>query len=407
MPSISWIDVYRQFDFPEFYVPDIRSLTILFECWQYVTRHTLAFPIIEVFFTEFRNLRGRLSLLRVALDAPVEMINFSALPRSQRSLDGIMINQIALSKPGVANGAWSSMLFLEALLNMSETELYISIRALFKIAMENCPELLLCGLATVQPIGQTLREELFTSMFPPYLVGTHPNSNILLSRLWQLTPQLLVRYLVKSWSEDRIFLTRALEIIQELKQDSLTAILDVKTFAFALDLASLASKKDLLNLEKWLSSKLQELGNVFAASCLEFLRENMTRIQMAQQGRPSANVLSNDAMSTFFRVLFSAQHLLSPEISADLQHFYSLCAQHITQSQSVTSSNLPVSGVVNNVVDEIDEEANSYFVKVYRSEISIDDVMAILKRFQSSNIERERKVFACMVQNIFQEYQFY
>lgn len=107
----------------------------------------------------------------------------------------------------------------------------------------------------------------------------HPNSGVVLLRLWQVTPQLLVRYLVKSWSEDHSFLSRALDIAQELKQDALSHILEVKTYNFVLDLASLAARRDLLNLEKWLFARLQELGNVFASACLEFLRENMARYE--------------------------------------------------------------------------------------------------------------------------------
>lgn len=127
------MDVFRQFDFPEFYIPDIRGVTFLFEFWQAATRRSVSFPLMEVFFSEYRNIRGKLSLLRALLDAPVEMVNFAQLPRSQRPLDGITLSPNQMSKPGVANGAWGSMIFLESLLNLSETELYINVRSIFKV----------------------------------------------------------------------------------------------------------------------------------------------------------------------------------------------------------------------------------------------------------------------------------
>lgn len=135
---------------------------------------------------------------------------------------------------------------------------------------------------------------------------------------------------------------------------------------------------------------------------------------MSQPGR-TLNMLTPESLLVFFRVLFSVQPLLSNEFNAELQHFYTLCTQqhaHLAAASNPVVTPAPIQATIQATTvvapaDEIDEEANSYFVKVYRNEVTVEDVIAVLKKFQNSMVERERKVFACMVQNLFQEYQFY
>lgn len=67
-----------------------------------------------------------------------------------------------------------------------------------------------------QPRGQTLKEELYSILMPTYL-GTHPDSGVVLQRLWQLDSALVVKWMVKMYAEDRSFLSRILDLAQDLK----------------------------------------------------------------------------------------------------------------------------------------------------------------------------------------------
>ena len=57
--------------------------------------------------------------------------------------------------------------------------------------------------------------------------------------------------------------------------------------------------------------------------------------------------------------------------------------------------------------DEVEEEANAYFQKIYTGEISVQDVIQMLKQFKSSSNVREQEVFRCMIHNLFDEYRFF
>lgn len=56
---------------------------------------------------------------------------------------------------------------------------------------------------------------------------------------------------------------------------------------------------------------------------------------------------------------------------------------------------------------EVEEQANSYFQKVYTSQISIQDLINLLKQFKNSKDQREQDIFYCMIHNLFDEYRFF
>jgi hypothetical protein len=57
--------------------------------------------------------------------------------------------------------------------------------------------------------------------------------------------------------------------------------------------------------------------------------------------------------------------------------------------------------------EDIEEEANSYFQKIYTNQHSIEEVVNMLRSFKTSESQREQEIFACMVHNLFDEYRFF
>ncbi|CAB3374513.1 Hypothetical predicted protein [Cloeon dipterum] len=60
---------------------------------------------------------------------------------------------------------------------------------------------------------------------------------------------------------------------------------------------------------------------------------------------------------------------------------------------------------------EVEEEANSYFKRIYNHPphptLSIDETLEMLRKFQTSPNQREKDVFTCMLRNLFEEYKFF
>lgn len=56
---------------------------------------------------------------------------------------------------------------------------------------------------------------------------------------------------------------------------------------------------------------------------------------------------------------------------------------------------------------DIENEANSYYERIYSGEMSVDQLVERLKAFSQSKTAREQDVFACMIHNLFDEYHFF
>jgi CCR4-NOT transcription complex subunit 1 len=49
-------------------------------------------------------------------------------------------------------------------------------------------------------------------------------------------------------------------------------LLNAQSFPFVIDLACLASRREYLKLEKWLTDKIREHGEPFISACVKFLQ---------------------------------------------------------------------------------------------------------------------------------------
>lgn len=114
--------------------------------------------------------------------------------------------------------------------------------------------------------------------------------------------------MVRIYASDVYALSRILDISQELK--ALPRILEAKPYFFVIDLAALASRRDFLNLEKWLQDHIRTEGPDFLKSCLQFLHDKVVaaiaRNDKSAVAKPSIP-LSSEVVGTFTRILATHQ----------------------------------------------------------------------------------------------------
>jgi CCR4-NOT transcription complex subunit 1 len=56
---------------------------------------------------------------------------------------------------------------------------------------------------------------------------------------------------------------------------------------------------------------------------------------------------------------------------------------------------------------DVEEEANSYYEKIYKGEMSIPQVVELLRRYRDSTIQREQDIYNFFTQVLFDEYKFF
>lgn len=124
---------------------------------------------------------------------------------------------------------------------------------------------------------------------------------------------------------DQARLSRILEVAQDLK--ALSSLLNSRTFMFVIDLACLASRREYLKLEKWLSDKLREHGDQFVAALIKFLQRRCPQIMGKPEDQMQKAVhLQAETLNTIAQCLHAfIANIHSPEVAEQAAQIVSSC----------------------------------------------------------------------------------
>lgn len=400
VPTLDWSNVVEHLDFPGFIIPDQKAFAFLISFFVHALPKV---PIEAICGRIWNNAEGQLSFFQHAVSSPPELFSFAHSPRCQPPVEGLHGHK---SPHGTPNHAWLSLDLLEILCRLGEAGHVPAVRAILEYPLKHCPEVLLVGLAYIKTEWNMIQSEVMALLLPTY-IGNNPNSSTVLHLVWPLRREAVVAAMTEMHSKDPSSVSRILDVCQDLKV--LPQVLDTSSFAFAIDLASLASRREYLNLEKWLQDNINIHRDALFQACLKFLREKTLTEARPESGggQKSAPVinLSLETTAIFFKVLqVNINQLASSDLAEETKRLYAAAVRTNPRLLSVGAAEQTPTEVF---ASDIEEEANSYFQKIYAGQRNIDEIVDMLKRFNRSSVQREQEIFACMIQSLFDEYRFF
>lgn len=325
-PALNWNQVIQELDHPEFIIKDPKGLQLIVFAYFKATSSS-NFPIQYV-YKPWKNALGQLSWVECALYNP-EVFSFCDFPCHPVVLD------ILKSSPDETNReirTWKSLDLVELLLSLSETSNYESVLKLFAWPVKNCPDVLILALLQVQSTWRTLRNDLVSMLMPLFLMN-HPNSMSVLHYGWhgqgqsptirQLVIQSMADWYVKADKmgdqvEQQTRLSRILDVAQDLK--ALSMLLNSSPFSFVIDLAALASRREYLKLDKWLTDKLREHQEPFGQALVGFLKRRCPQLfGVLDKDLPKAVQLPNETITTTLSCLQGHVGAFGKEINEAVQ----------------------------------------------------------------------------------------
>lgn len=216
--------------------------------------------------------------------------------------------------------------------------------------------------------------------------------------------------MVEMHRRDSTCLSRLLDVSQDLK--ILTVVLEAKPYNFSLDLAALASRRQHLNLEKWLSDSIKEKGAVFFKAAIEFVLEKIKLQSNRNDRNTTSNFIpvSSEVLVVFGKVFQSSGAYSNPECQDLLRIFYQALSAENPQSSLASPTDASAQVSMNEgspYPQDIEDEVNAFFEKIFSKEYPVNDVVELLKRLRASNNSRDQQLFSCMTQNLFDEYRFF
>ncbi|KAL3009797.1 hypothetical protein AAZX31_07G103500 [Glycine max] len=400
-PHTNWVRVIESLDHEGFFLPSEEAFSFLMSVYKHACKEP--FPLHAICGSIWKNTEGQLSFLKYAVSAPPEIFTFAHSGRQLAYVDAINGHKL---QNGHANHAWLCLDLLDVLCQLAEKGHASIVRLIFDYPLKHCPEVLLLGLAHINTAYNLLQQEVSLIVFPMILKSAVGSGMIL--HLWHVNPNLVLRGFIDSQNNDADSIVRIVEICQELK--ILSSVVEIIPYYYSIRLAAVASRKEFLDLEKWLSSNLTTYKEAFFEECLKFLKDTHFGGSQNLSGKSfhqSGAVLSlyAEATATILKVLKSHTDLVaSRQLSEELERLH---ISMIDTNPRLQNGGTADSSTSDGYADDIEAEANSYFHQMFSDQLTINAMVQMLTRFKESSVKREKSIFECMIANLFEEYRFF
>ncbi|XP_060784348.1 CCR4-NOT transcription complex subunit 1 isoform X3 [Neoarius graeffei] len=344
-PNLNFKEVTYELDHAGFMIRDSKGLQIVV----YGIQRGLGMEVfpVDLIYRPWKHAEGQLSFIQQSLMSP-EVFCFADYPCHAVVID------ILKAPPEDDNreiATWKSLDLVESLLRLSEVGQYEQVKQLFSFPIKHCPDMLVLALLQISTSWHTLRHELISTLMPIFL-GNHPNSAIILHYAWhgqgqspsirQLIMHSMAEWYMRGEQYDQAKLSRILDVAQDLK--SLSMLLNGTPFAFVIDLAALASRREYLKLDKWLTDKIREHGEPFIQACVTFLKRRCPTIMgglAPEKDQPKSAQLPPETLATMLACLQSCAGNVSQELSETILTMVANCSNVMNKARQPPPGVMP------------------------------------------------------------------
>ncbi|GAA5967764.1 hypothetical protein JCM8115_006439 [Rhodotorula mucilaginosa] len=318
----------------------------------------------------------------------------------------------------VQNSPWNAFELIKTLVNLggegiqggANGEVAARVHELLDRGCKANPELVLIALTQVEKPWNAIHSELVARLLSTFLTG-HPAHQLVFLRLYQIDRHFLFAALRDFYAESEMNVTRIVDIAQDLK--ALDQVLELRPFVLALDLAALASRREYLNLEKWLTSQFQVHGSQLVRTALEFVghkvQHELRRQEVDNPPEPTTLALNAATIAVFMRVLRAHHELFT---GGDVELFKEVrtqCLQLHPRLMNFSPKNTDSEPgmAVTAFSPEIEAECDALYKRMYEQEISVDKVVTALRQAKESDNQHDHEFFACFLHGLFDEHRFF
>uniref|UniRef100_A0ABI7W0D3 CCR4-NOT transcription complex subunit 1 n=1 Tax=Felis catus TaxID=9685 RepID=A0ABI7W0D3_FELCA len=316
-PSLNFKEVTYELDHPGFQIRDSKGLHNVV----YGIQRGLGMEVfpVDLIYRPWKHAEGQLSFIQHSLINP-EIFCFADYPCHTVATD------ILKAPPEDDNreiATWKSLDLIESLLRLAE----------------------------INTSWHTLRHELISTLMPIFL-GNHPNSAIILHYAWhgqgqspsirQLIMHAMAEWYMRGEQYDQAKLSRILDVAQDLK--ALSMLLNGTPFAFVIDLAALASRREYLKLDKWLTDKIREHGEPFIQACMTFLKRRCPSILgglAPEKDQPKSAQLPPETLATMLACLQACAGSVSQELSETILTMVANCSNVMNKARQPPPGVMP------------------------------------------------------------------
>lgn len=321
--------------------------------------------------------------------------------------------QVQALAPMVLSSTWNIKQLTDILADISKALQGEDVRAKEEIenawemilekAMKSASDLILIGFSLTERPWSEAHTSIVASLLAMFIKG-QPTSQLVMSVLGRTQPDMVVEGLQKSHEENDMNVNRVVECGQDAQV--LDKLLSSPSLPLALDVAAVASKRDLMDLESWVVDGIEKHGDDLIQALLDFLDRKVHAESSVSDGQPDTVPLSPAVYATFFRTLRNSNNLTADDIG-HFKEIRNLCLQLHPRLMNLNPEADTEPGLsVVAFPPEIDAQVDDFYQRMYAEEISLDHVIEVFQRLKKSEARQDRQLFACMLHTLFDEYKF-
>lgn len=298
---------------------------------------------------------------------------------------------------------------------------------LFSPAVTLKPDLVLLTLACSQPKSNSKLQSRIIVTLLASQIAAFPSSKRTLKLMWEIAPALLCGGLIAGWRKDPSTLSQVVDIALDGQRfhELLGASMPLE-FVFAV--AMFSYRRHRVRLEDM-------LNNYFLSNPPEMLSAFLRHMSGILSNPGTAGDIFSfpvDGLRISFRSVFNVlsgakleiERTQLTKISDEFKYVHEAYVRRdirlsdLDPSEDVGDHSVLVgadrnhpeqrpSPLESQFSTDIEEQVNVHFHEMYKEALSVEDSVEMLNNLRNSEVERDRKVFDCIIHTLFDEYRFF
>ncbi|KAL8732911.1 MAG: hypothetical protein Q9166_002512 [cf. Caloplaca sp. 2 TL-2023] len=408
---LHWPSVFRGFDQKGVVISSQQFLS-LYNGISQITRHDESFDIQKLWIGQWQNPATQLYFVLAFLSLPSSDLDATMIPDllpaydPRDCLDGpeevLQYVEEALRDTSISLDAIAIIIDLLATsgqLGLTRED----VNAIYEVLRGPKMGFLLCSTLGLPQPQRDHHEQFMDSVLLHTLKGEYPAYSFTIHSIWKQDRTWLANRLNKVHSMEPLHLPLLLDHAQQ--HGWLDDLLTITTL-FAIDLAALAHRRNLIDLNQWAQNKLQIHPVAFVERLMYYLKvkyEDEQRIARQEQPGPCTIPLAIKTVVTMLNV--AEEYAVDrPTQVTGLERQCISAYPRIIIFEEGTDESANDDSESNNLPEAADAEMQQLYKKMYSGEMEVSEIVREMKNFRDSGNPAKRDLFACMVHGLFDEF---